>query len=69
MEIEDYDFPSDSDIYVEAYRQTRWVRHPLGATGSFNNAAGLPLIEFDEPDDTDEVKSKIEEIIKKHAYG
>jgi hypothetical protein len=50
--LEDYAFPSDALIYLEAYRQTTWMRFPYGTV---DNLQGPPLeerilSEFDSPE-------------------
>jgi hypothetical protein len=37
LSLEDYDFPSDAYVYLEAYRQTTWTRFPYGTVGNIQS--------------------------------
>lgn len=48
--LKDYDLPPDSLIFVEAYRQTNWMRFSFGQVGAIAPAKNRDLSQFDSPD-------------------
>ncbi len=51
LDLEEYDLPPDALIFVEAYRQTGWMRFPWGAVGAQQPADDRNLTDFDSPED------------------
>ena len=51
LDLADYDLPPDSLIFVEAYRQTVWMRFEWGTVGALQPPANRTLAEFDSPED------------------
>jgi len=49
--LADYDLPPDASVFVEAYRQTVWMRFPFGRVDAINPPADRKLSEFDTPED------------------
>jgi len=45
-----YSLPEDARIYVEAYRQTTWMRFSFGAVSAVAVPEDRRLVEFDSPD-------------------
>lgn len=45
--LADYDLPLESHIFVEAYRQTNWMRFSFGQVGAITPAKDRRLSEFD----------------------
>jgi len=45
-----YDLPLDSFVFVEAYRQTNWMRFDFGQVGAIAPAKDRLLTQFDSPD-------------------
>ena len=51
FEFDGYELPGESLVFVEAYRQTTWMRWPWGTVGALQPPVGRALAEFDSPDD------------------
>lgn len=51
LDLTEYRLPQDAQVYVEAYRQTTWMRFPWGTAGELTPPADRVLTEFDSPDD------------------
>jgi len=51
LDLADYDLPEDALVFVEAYRQTSWMRFDYGTVGAITPPADRGLSEFDSPDD------------------
>lgn len=51
LSLDEYDLPSDALVFVEAYRQTSWMRFDFGTVGTPTTAGNHFLTEFDSPDD------------------
>lgn len=51
FELDGYDLPAEALVFVEAYRQTTWMRWPWGTVGALQPPANRALAEFDSPDD------------------
>lgn len=50
LSLADYDLPSDAKVFVEAYRQTNWMRFNFGTVGAVTPASDLRLSAFDTPE-------------------
>ena len=52
LNLADYDLPSEAAVFVEAYRQTTFMRFPYGTVASPRPAEGMSyrLTEFSSPD-------------------
>lgn len=50
LDLAAYKFPDDARVYVEAYRQTRWMRFTFGAIAEIRIPEDRRLIEFDSPE-------------------
>jgi len=48
--LHDYLLPSSSLVFVEAYRQTTWMRFPFGTVGNYQPPSDRYLTEFDTID-------------------
>jgi hypothetical protein len=48
--LAEYELPSDASVFVEAYRQTAWMRFPFGRVDAINPPADRTLSEFDTPE-------------------
>lgn len=48
--LTDYDLPPESLIFIEAYRQTSWMRFSFGSVGKVLPAENRKLTEFDSPE-------------------
>lgn len=48
--LAEYDLPPDSFVFVEAYRQTNWMRFDFGQVGAISPDANRALSQFDSPD-------------------
>lgn len=48
--LDKYDLPEDSQVYVEAYRQTSWMRFNYGSVGKIQTPSDRELTEFDSPE-------------------
>ena len=51
LDLAEYDLPADSLVFVEAYRQTVWMRFAWGTVGALQPPALRTLTEFDSPED------------------
>lgn len=47
LALNDYGLPADARVFVEAYRQTNWMRFDFGTAGAVKAPADLNLTEFD----------------------
>jgi hypothetical protein len=47
LQLGDYDLPSDALVFVEAYRQSSWMRFEFGSVGAITEPANRALTEFD----------------------
>ena len=56
LELDDYEFPADAEIYVEAYRGAGYMRESLGTIGAWSERREFVLREFDTPE---EVKLRV----------
>lgn len=45
-----YDLPRESLVFVEAYRQTNWMRFSFGRIGALESASPRHLSQFDSPE-------------------
>lgn len=52
LQLNDYELPADAPVFVEAYRQTTWMRFGFGTVGNLRAppADQRQLVEFDSPD-------------------
>jgi hypothetical protein len=50
LALEDYGLPAAAKVFVEAYRQTNWMRFDFGTVGAVNAPGDLCLSEFDTPE-------------------
>ena len=50
MYLDEYRLPEDALIFVEAYRQTAWMRFDFGIVGAVRAPDNRALTEFDSPD-------------------
>jgi hypothetical protein len=50
LELEDYELPSEAQIFAEAYRSTRWMRFDLGRVGLISGTHNRELAAFDDAD-------------------
>ncbi len=48
--LADYELPSDASVFVEAYRQTVWMRFSFGRVDAISPPADRILSEFDTPE-------------------
>lgn len=48
--LREYDLPMDSLVFVEAYRQTNWMRFPFGRVGALESPADRRLRQFESPE-------------------
>lgn len=51
LNLADYDLPAESLVFVEAYRQTVWMRWAWGTVGEQRVPANRDLTEFDSTED------------------
>jgi hypothetical protein len=51
LDLGEYDLPEDALVFVEAYRQTSWMRFEFGTAGAVTAPQECALTEFDSPDD------------------
>lgn len=51
LSLADYDFPAESMVFVEAYRQTTWMRFAFGTVSAIVRPVDTKLSEFDSADD------------------
>jgi len=49
LSLADYDLPADARVFIEAYRQTTWMRFDAG-TVAIPSQEEFELVEFGEPD-------------------
>lgn len=47
LALADYGLPADAKVFVEAYRQTNWMRFDFGTVGTVKAPGDLRLAEFD----------------------
>lgn len=47
LHLIDYDLPADALVFVEAYRQTTWMRFPFGTVANLQPPENLALSEFE----------------------
>ncbi len=50
LHLSKYELPSDASVFVEAYRQTSWMRFNYGTVGAISAPANRSLTEFDSPE-------------------
>ena len=50
VDLTDYTLPSEAPVYVEAYRQTSWMRFEHGTVSSLKSQSNNRLSEFDSLD-------------------
>ncbi len=50
LDLGDYQLPSDARVFVEAYRQTQYMRFAFGALRAVTNPADRVLHNFDSPE-------------------
>ncbi len=50
MDLKDYGLPEDASVFIEAYRQTYWMRFPWGTVGSKEPPSSRDLHVFDTAD-------------------
>ena len=50
LHLGDYQLPADGLVFVEAYRQTAWMRFPFGRLGAIVPCQDRRLVEFDAGD-------------------
>lgn len=50
LTLGEYDLPADAKVFVEAYRQTSFMRFPCGTVGAFRLPDDRHLREFDSPE-------------------
>jgi hypothetical protein len=48
--LSEYELPSNSFVFVEAYRQTNWMRFDFGLVGAITPATQRDLSQFETPD-------------------
>ena len=51
LSLERHNLPGDAPVFVEAYRQTSWMRFPLGTVGELTYPINMQLEGFDSPFD------------------
>ncbi|WP_373653315.1 hypothetical protein [Schlesneria sp. DSM 10557] len=51
LSLTGYEFPADSLVFVEAYRQTTWMRFSFGSVKGIVRPVDTKLTEFDSPDE------------------
>ena len=51
ISLAEYKFPLDALVFVEAYRQTTWMRYHFGTVSAIARPADTKLTEFDSPDE------------------
>jgi hypothetical protein len=51
LDLSRYGLPDDAPVFVEAYRQSSWMRFDYGTVGSVVEPEIRGLTEFDDPDD------------------
>lgn len=50
LRLKEYKLPDDALVYIEAYRQTTWMRFDYGRAGSLVEPTDRSLYEFETPD-------------------
>ena len=50
INLDDYNFPLDASVVIEAYRQATWMRFEFGTIGRFMPPQDTFLMDFDVPD-------------------
>ena len=50
LDLSGYGLPDEAEVYVEAYRQTLWMRFPFGTIGKLAPPGITELAEFDSPE-------------------
>lgn len=50
LDLSNYKLPEESKIFVEAYRQTSWMRFDFGTVGKIQSPPNRKLSEFDVPE-------------------
>lgn len=50
LDLNKYNLPEESQIYLEAYRQTSWMRFNFGTVGNIQTPSDRELTEFDSPE-------------------
>lgn len=50
LQLTDYELPAEALVFVEAYRQTTWMRFPFGTVAALQPPSDRELREFDSPD-------------------
>ena len=50
LRLTDYELPSDARVFVEAYRQTQYMRFDFGLAGAVRIPADCSLTDFDSPE-------------------
>ena len=48
--LTDYELPAEALVFVEAYRQTTWMRFPFGTVAAMRPPTDCSLYEFDSPE-------------------
>lgn len=48
--LSEYELPPESLVFVEAYRQTNWMRFDFGQIGAITPAKNRKLLQFDSPE-------------------
>lgn len=51
LDLDGYDLPQNALVFVEAYRQTGWMRFDWGTVGNLQAPADRRLAEFESPED------------------
>jgi hypothetical protein len=49
--LANYNFPGDASVFVEAYRQTTWMRFPFGTIKAIVSPVDTKLVEFNSHDE------------------
>jgi hypothetical protein len=50
LDLAGYGLPADARVYVEAYRQTSWMRFDFGTVAQIAAPSNTELVEFDSPE-------------------
>jgi len=50
LSLTDYELPAEALVFVEAYRQTTWMRFPFGTVAALQPPSDRGLHEFDSPE-------------------
>jgi hypothetical protein len=51
LTLAEYEFPYDALVFVEAYRQTTWMRFAFGTIAAITSPVDTSLASFDSPDE------------------